>query len=265
MFAVQIYCDFSGYSVIAMGTAKILGINLMENFNAPYFASSVAEFWRRWHISLSSWFKDYLYIPLGGNRKGKLRKYINLLITFGVSGLWHGANWTYVIWGVLNGIFQIMGDLLVPVKKAAVSFFDIKVASLSHKILKIFVTFTLIDFTWIFFRASTVRDALRIIKRIITAHNPWVLIDGTLYECGLDQKNFQLMIWGIIFLGIADLCKYKGIKLRNVIAEQDIWAQCLITVIFLLGILLFGVLVMMQRFLFIFNFDRLFRKQHSIL
>lgn len=101
LFAFQIYCDFAGYSTIAMGAAKILGFTLMENFNAPYLSLSVAEFWRRWHISLSTWFRDYLYIPLGGNRKGIWRKYCNLFVVFGVSGLWHGANWTYVIWGAL--------------------------------------------------------------------------------------------------------------------------------------------------------------------
>jgi len=102
LFAVQIYCDFSGYSIIAIGSAKVMGFELMENFNAPYFSTSVSEFWRRWHISLSSWFRDYLYIPLGGNRKGKLRKYINLMIVFIVSGLWHGAEWSFIIWGALN-------------------------------------------------------------------------------------------------------------------------------------------------------------------
>lgn len=102
LFAFQIYCDFSGYSIIAMGAAKVMGFKLMENFNCPYFSQSVGEFWRRWHISLSTWFRDYLYIPLGGNRKGKLRKYINLMIVFIVSGLWHGANWSFVIWGALN-------------------------------------------------------------------------------------------------------------------------------------------------------------------
>ena len=102
LFAIQIYCDFSGYSTIAMGAAKVMGFELMENFNAPYFATSVSEFWRRWHISLSSWFRDYLYIPLGGNRKGKIRKYINLMIVFLVSGLWHGAQWSFVVWGALN-------------------------------------------------------------------------------------------------------------------------------------------------------------------
>lgn len=102
LFAFQIYCDFSGYSIIAVGAAKVMGFRLMENFNAPYFSMSVSEFWRRWHISLSTWFKDYLYIPLGGNRKGKIRKYINIMIVFLVSGLWHGASWNYIIWGGLN-------------------------------------------------------------------------------------------------------------------------------------------------------------------
>ncbi|MBP3476336.1 MAG: MBOAT family protein [Lachnospiraceae bacterium] len=241
LFAIQIYCDFSGYSVIAMGTAKILGIDLMENFSSPYLSESVAEFWRRWHISLSGWFKDYLYIPLGGNRKGKKRKYINLLITFGVSGLWHGANWTYVVWGFLNGIFQIIGDLLLPLKRRAVVLLDIKTNSLSHKMMKTVATFLLVDFTWIFFRASSIRESLRIIKRIVTVQNPWILLDGSLYTCGLDQKNFQLMIWGIILLMTADVCKYKGIKLRKVIAEQDYWAQCFLVVVFSIGILLFGI------------------------
>lgn len=106
LFAFQIYCDFSGYSIIAVGAAKVMGFRLMENFNAPYFSMSVSEFWRRWHISLSTWFKDYVYIPLGGNRKGKIRKYINIMIVFLVSGLWHGASWNYIVWGGLNRSFS---------------------------------------------------------------------------------------------------------------------------------------------------------------
>ncbi|MBO5472390.1 MAG: MBOAT family protein [Lachnospiraceae bacterium] len=241
LFAVQIYCDFSGYSVIAMGAARILGIELMENFNAPYLAVSVAEFWRRWHISLSGWFRDYLYIPLGGNRKGRLKKYLNILITFGASGLWHGADWTYVIWGLLNGIYQIIGDVMTPVKRKAVLVLGIKTGSISHRLLKTAVTFLLVDVTWIFFRASTVREAFRIIRGILTVHNPWVWIDGSLYTCGLDQKNFNLMLWGILILAGADLCKYKGIKLREVLAAQDDWAQSLVMILAVLGILLFGI------------------------
>ncbi len=102
LFGIQIYCDFSGYSMIAIGASKILGFNIMENFNSPYLAMSISEFWKRWHISLTTWFRDYLYIPLGGNRKGKCRKYLNTMIVFLLSGLWHGANWTYVVWGGLN-------------------------------------------------------------------------------------------------------------------------------------------------------------------
>ncbi len=241
LFAVQIYCDFAGYSIIAMGTARILGIRLMENFNAPYFAMSVAEFWRRWHISLSGWFRDYLYIPLGGNRKGRIRKYINILITFGVSGLWHGADWSYVVWGLLNGIYQVVGDVLMPVRKCAAHILEIRTESLSHKVLKAGVTFLLVDFSWIFFRASSVREALRIIWRIATVHNVWVLTDGSLYTCGLEHKNFSLMLICIGIVLCADLCKYRGIKVREVIAEQDYWAQCLVVVAAVVGILLFGI------------------------
>jgi hypothetical protein len=202
---------------------------------------SVAEFWRRWHISMSGWFRDYLYIPLGGNRKGKIRKYINIIITFGVSGLWHGANWTYVLWGLLNGIFQIIGDLLRPIRSRLAVLFEIKLDSLSHKCLKVVTTFFLIDFTWIFFRASTVREALRILKKIITDYNPWIFVDGSIYDCGLDQRNFGLLLCGIFILFVADLCKYKDIKLREVIAAQDYWAQCLIVIMTVVSILLFGI------------------------
>lgn len=240
LFAVQIYCDFSGYSVIAMGAAKILGIQLMENFDAPYLSASVAEFWRRWHISLSSWFRDYLYIPLGGNRKGKIRKYINLLITFGVSGLWHGADWSYVIWGLLNGVWQVIGDLLTPFKKKAARILDIKEDSLSHKCIRIVTTFFLVDLAWVFFRANTAFEALRIIKRMFTAKNHWVWFDGSLYECGLNQKNFSLMVWGILLLFVVDICKYKNIRIRQIVAKQDYWAQCLTVIAAVLGILVFG-------------------------
>ena len=240
LFAVQIYCDFAGYSIVAIGAAEILGIRLMENFNAPYLSVSVAEFWRRWHISLSSWFRDYLYIPLGGNRKGKLRKYSNLLITFGVSGLWHGADWSYVVWGLLNGIYQIIGEALSPLKKKAAVFLEIKENSLSHRCIRIVTTFALVDLAWVFFRASSVFEGLRIVKRMLTAKNHWVWFDGSLYECGLNQKNFALMVWGILLLFVVDICRYRGIELRKVVAKQDYWAQCLTVIAAVFAILLFG-------------------------
>lgn len=240
LFAVQIYCDFSGYSIIAIGAAEILGIRLMENFNAPYLSTSVAEFWRRWHISLSTWFRDYLYIPLGGNRKGKLRKYVNLLITFGVSGLWHGADWSYVVWGLLNGVYQIIGEVLSPIKSRIAVFLEIKEDSLSHRCLRGISTFILVDLAWVFFRASSIFEGLRIIKRMFTARNHWVWFDGSLYQCGLNQQNFSLMVWSILLLFVVDVCKDKGIKLREIVAKQDYWAQCLTVIAAVCGILLFG-------------------------
>lgn len=240
LFAVQVYCDFYGYSVIAMGAAEILGIQLMENFDAPYLSASVAELWRRWHISLSSWFRDYLYIPLGGNRKGRLRKYANLLITFGVSGLWHGADWSYVIWGLMNGAYQVAGDLLAPVKKKAAAFLEIKEDSFSHRCLRVVTTFFLFDLSLVFFRSDTAFHALRIIKRIFTAKNHWVWFDGSLYECGVNQKNFTLMLWGTLMLFAADVCKRKGVRIREIVAKQDYWAQLLTVIAAVFGILLFG-------------------------
>lgn len=241
LFAVQIYCDFSGYSIIAMGTAKVLGVQLMENFNAPYLAKTVSEFWRRWHVSLSGWFKDYLYIPLGGNRKGKIRRYINILITFTISGLWHGAQWNYVAWGLLNGIYQVIGDILFPVRKILVRLLGINRESIGYKVFKMFVTFLCIDFSWIFFRASCFTEALKKVKSIFSVHNPWILFDGSLYQCGLVQQDFQLVLFGILLLLLADIAKYKGIQIRKIIAKQDDWCQAVVISFSILAILLFGI------------------------
>lgn len=241
LFAVQIYCDFAGYSIIAMGAAKFLGIELMENFDAPYLATSVSEFWRKWHISLTSWFKDYLYIPLGGSKKGKLRKYINKIIVFLVSGLWHGANLSFVAWGFINGMYQVIGEILQPARDKVVKIFNLNRASLGHKIMKGFITFLLIDFSWIFFRASGFREAIEIIKSMFTFNNPWIFFDDSLYLCGLDGKNFRIMIFSIIILFIADIFKKKGIKVRREIAKQDYWCRCLIMIAAICFILIFGI------------------------
>ena len=241
LFAVQIYCDFAGYSTVAMGASKILGIQLMENFDAPYFAGSVAEFWRRWHISLTSWFKDYLYIPLGGSRKGKVRKQLNKMIVFLVSGLWHGADLSYVLWGLLNGVYQVIGELLKPLRDKTVSFFSLNRNSLGHKLAKIAVTFVLVDFSWIFFRAKSISDAIEIIASIITVRNPWVLFDGSLYNCGLNSKNFWLMIMGIIVLLFADYQKKKGVVIRQIILKQDFWFRLIVIEAAIFTLLIFGV------------------------
>lgn len=241
LFAVQIYCDFYGYSVIAMGAAEILGIRLMENFDAPYLSTSVTEFWRRWHISLTSWFKDYLYIPLGGGRRGKMRKYLNKLIVFLISGLWHGSSFSYIAWGGLNGLYQIAGEVLQPVRDRTVALLGLNRDSLGHKVMKATWTFLLVDFSWIFFRANRFMEALQIIKLMFTVKNPWIFFDDSLYKCGLDSKNFCLMLVCLCVLLFADYCKRKGIRIREVIVRQDYWFRWIFIAAAVWFIVTFGI------------------------
>lgn len=168
LFAIQIYCDFSGYTDIAIGAAKMLGYDLMENFRTPYFSTSITEFWRRWHISLSTWLRDYLYIPLGGNRGGKIFTYRNLMITMLLGGLWHGASWNFVFWGLLHGVYLSVERLL--------SYKDsLKEKSFLIKFPAGILTFHLVCFSWIFFRAETFAKASSVISGICTLENFWNL------------------------------------------------------------------------------------------
>jgi D-alanyl-lipoteichoic acid acyltransferase DltB (MBOAT superfamily) len=163
-FSFQIFCDFSGYSDMAIGAARIMGFKLMTNFNRPYQSKSISEFWKRWHISLSSWFRDYLYISLGGNRVTIPRWYFNLFIVFLVSGLWHGANWTFVIWGALHGFYLVFALVTKNIREKInkILFFD-KIPS-----LQVVTTFILVGFAWIFFRAKNLDTALYIIKHMFS-------------------------------------------------------------------------------------------------
>ena len=158
-FAVQLYCDFSGYSDMAIGTARVLGIELMENFRRPYLSGSVAEFWsRRWHLSLASWFRDYVYIPLGGSRTSRARHGLNLMVVFVLSGAWHGANWTFLVWGGLNGLY-VAASTVMRREHAAVA------RGVAMRVLGAFVTFHAVLLTWVFFRAASLDDAATIFKR----------------------------------------------------------------------------------------------------
>lgn len=165
LFAFQIYGDFSGYSDIARGVSRFFGVDLMRNFNQPYLAQSITEFWRRWHISLSTWLRDYLYVPLGGNRRGKHRTYANLMTTMLLGGLWHGANWTFVIWGGLHGLYLAGHKIMMRGRKFE---FDMIPVVRIVPILKIIVTFNLVCLTWVFFRAPDLSVALEVLSRILT-------------------------------------------------------------------------------------------------
>ena len=240
LVAMQVYCDFYGYSVIAMGTAKFMGVDLMENFNAPYFSMSIGEFWTRWHISFCTWLRDYIYFPLGGSRKGKPRKYLNLMIVFFISGLWHGATSAYVVWGLVFGLYQVAGAVTRPFRDRALERLHLHKKSLGYKIGAIVTTFILQDLLCVFVRAGTVENALDIFRNMFSFSNPWVLFDGSLYTCGLNRQNFTLMMVCILILFLADLCKYNGIRIREVILRQDYLFRWLVIAGAVIAILVFG-------------------------
>ena len=241
-FAFQIYGDFGGYSMIARGAAKILGFDLMDNFEAPYMSLSVGEFWRRWHASLGKWFRDYLYIPLGGSRKGSVRKYVNVMIVFLLSGLWHGAAWHFVIWGGLNGLFQVAEGVLSPWIAALYDRVGVRRDTDSYGILKCICTFAAVDFAWLFFRADSFSAALAMIKSAAMGlfDNYWILFTGDLTKAGADEKQLAVMILAIIAVLFLDLRKRKGYDSLGWVLSQQFWFRAFVYVTILCAVLLFG-------------------------
>lgn len=255
LFAFEIYCDFAGYSLIAIGAAKVMGFQLMENFNSPYLAENVADFWRRWHISLSTWFKDYLYIPLGGNRKGSVRKYLNLMTVFLLSGLWHGANWTFVIWGGLNGFYQVIGDLIRKAKRDKKSKTENESSKIDNKksrfaliskITNFAITFILIDVSWIFFRADNLSQAREICQKIVCDiwHTNWkveIFTNTDFFNIGLNKANWIVLLISLVILFVADIMKYQGLNFGEWLRKRFFVIRWAITILGILVILVFGV------------------------
>jgi D-alanyl-lipoteichoic acid acyltransferase DltB (MBOAT superfamily) len=196
-FAFQIYCDFSGYSNIAIGAANVMGFKLMTNFNRPYFSRSISEFWKRWHISLSSWFRDYLYISLGGKRVSIPRWYFNLLFVFVVSGLWHGSNWTFIIWGALNGFYLVFALITQNWRKRLTHLIHLNRFPKLYNVFQILITFTFSCFAWIFFRANTAQDAFLIVKKIFSFKGPLYI--------GAESQQFIYCITSIAFLLVIEI------------------------------------------------------------
>ncbi len=230
-FAVQIYCDFSGYTDIARGLARFFGVKLMENFKNPYFSSSIAEFWNRWHISLSTWFRDYLYIPLGGNRVTKLRNFINILIVFFVSGLWHGANWTFLIWGALHAFYFKVEKLIFPNSKE-------KTKGMLY-IFKVLFTFHLVVLAWIFFRARSVNEALSIMSSIVLKFSiTFENIKSIVLPFTYDSRSAGHFIAALIFLFIFFVLERRQFLSRdkNLFKLREYLAYMLLVLV----IILFG-------------------------
>lgn len=239
-FSIQIYCDFYGYSTIARGSALLMGIRLMDNFNAPYYSKSVKEFWRRWHISLSGWFRDYLYIPLGGNKKGDMYKERNRMIVFAVSGLWHGASLSFVFWGVLNGIYQVAEDLGERLMRKVSGVKGKGVYCFGKRLFRTVFTFVLITFAWLFFRSGSLGEAKNILNSMFHCNNWLVLLDGSLYELGIRRHYMGVLMLSILALFIVDYQKYKGKDVVALFYSQN-WCFRVIAILMLtFVILLYG-------------------------
>lgn len=240
-YALQIYCDFSSYSLMAVGIGKLFGLNIVENFNVPYFSQTIQEFWRRWHISLSTWFRDYVYIPLGGNRCSIGRKNLNLFLTFLVSGIWHGANWTFIVWGAIHGIYQIVGNLTKEFRNKFYNYLNINKSCFSFKFGRCAVTFVLVTFAWIFFRAPSFGEAIGYIQRIFISPQPWELFDLSIYELGLSVLQMNILVMALLLLFFIDYLKYKYNKnIDQLLVTQNIWFQYLFIVGLFFFVFVFG-------------------------
>ena len=242
LFSVQLYCDFASYSTIAIGAARVLGIELIPNFAAPFLSRSIGEFWRRWHISLSQWLRDYVYIPLGGSRCSKIRKYRNTLITFFVSGLWHGASWHYVLWGTLQGVFIVIGDILRPVKQSVAKKCNMRTETFGIKAVQTICTFALFTFSLVLFRAETVRDGLYYLQRMVTHFDIWSFFDEALLNLGLDRKEIHVLLFGIVLMVIVDFYyQFKKAYFDQMVKSQCLAVQYIVTIALFLMILVFGI------------------------
>ena len=235
-YTLQIYCDFSSYSLMAVGISRMLGYKVPENFIAPYFSESIQEFWRRWHISLSTWFRDYVYIPLGGSRCSNFRKNMNLLITFLVSGLWHGANWIFIFWGFLHGLYQIVEKAVKPIQNYVVRKWNINTQCFSFHFGKKLFVFNCVSIAWIFFRSNTIADAFSYIGRIVTRPAIWDMFNGKIYQLGLDTPQMHILLLALLLFIVLDYRKYKHDEdIDVVLFRQNYLYRCL----FICGLFLF--------------------------
>lgn len=245
LFALQLYADFAGYSLMAIGSAKILGFNVKRNFRQPYFSKSPAEFWRRWHISLNTWLKDYLYIPLGGSRCSKTRQYFNVMATFTLSGLWHGANVGYVLWGFINGIFVVIDNIIHKGKAKAK-----KAGNAVVGFLKALFNSILLLFTWVFFRARYFSLSMLAFKRMFTAFNcrPFLsaakhmlLKRGESTLLGMTFTQYMILFAGFIVLWVADYLTSRNDNMAERIAKGNTLLRWLVVCFLLMSVICFGI------------------------
>ncbi|MCM1237165.1 MAG: MBOAT family protein [Ruminococcus flavefaciens] len=240
-YTFQIYCDFLSYSLIASGLGRMLGITLTENFNSPYFSVSIQDFWHRWHISLSTWLRNYVYIPLGGSRCSSLRKNFNLFVTFLVSGIWHGANWTYIIWGILHGLYQIIGNVTAPFRKWIYNHLQVKQDCFSFRLGQRICTFVLVSFAWIFFRTDSLYNAFGYISRMLSEFDIWNLFNDSVYNLGLDILQMNILMASFCIFLFVDYIRYKtNTSIDIVLSKQNLVFRWIVVILLFVNTLIFG-------------------------
>ena len=222
-FAIQIYCDFMGYSTIAKGAAQVLGYELMDNFHQPYFAVSIKDFWHRWHISLSSWLRDYVYFSLGGGINGKIKKYRNIMVTFLISGLWHGADVTFVLWGLMHGIYQVVEEALSEPMGKLGAILKVRINTASWVWPRRLITFVFVDIAWVFFRASDVVEAVGVLRASVHFGNIGdILSQGGIYDLGLSTLHMNILALSMAVLFVVGILCERGMKVLEWISSQTI-------------------------------------------
>jgi alginate O-acetyltransferase complex protein AlgI len=239
LYTFQIYCDFSGYTDTAIGISQVFGYKLMDNFNRPYSARSIAEFWRRWHISLSTWLRDYLYIPLGGNRIAPVRLYYNIIIVFLICGFWHGANWTFISWGLIHGLYLVFGHLTRKARARIAQATGIGRNGFIHKGLQISMTFILVSLAWIFFRAASLSDAVYIFSHLYTG---WIdIFDANAMRSIILMRrpviNILITVLSLLFLWFVHLAEEHG-NMRYLFGTKPLWFRWSVYYIMLTAVLL---------------------------
>lgn len=252
LFAFQIYCDFSGYSDIALGAARILGFKLTRNFETPFTSQSIIELWRRWHVTLSNWFTDYVYIPMGGRGKSKKECYKNKIITFAVSGLWHGASWTYVLWGLANGAFVVLHEVLEPVRKALCEVLHIEKMKFLLKGLGKLWSFILMAFAFIFFRADTISDAFYVIGHLFSDLHLWgsrQYLYTVLSGIGVNFAELAVILGAVLFLVVSEnLAGRQGVF--NALEKRSLGERFVYYTVVILAIMLTGVFYASGQFIY---------------
>lgn len=238
LYSIQLYTDFLACTTLSRGVALLFGIEIIENFKRPYFSSSVKDFWKRWHISLSMWLRDYIYIPLGGNRKGRARQITNLFITFLISGFWHGSGIKFIVWGMVHALYQLIEIICDGILRKTRLKDNFIIQRLSP--LKYVITFFMVDIAWVIFRADTLSGGKNMLVSMFTVYNPWILFNDRLYSLGLDQKDFFVLIIAILFLFMIEYMQEKGLVVWEYYINQNIIMRWFVFIGIMVIVMVFG-------------------------